>query len=148
MESAPVVKVGRVTRRSFIPAVATRVPVASQDGVASSSAIDPAVGAGPGVLLGDPIGDPSANSRYLAAIRTKIWSVWIAQTRIEVADPPVVEFTIMKDGSLRSVEIVQSSGVVVADLAAKRAIYSASPFAPLPTDFEREEMQVRAVFRP
>jgi TonB family protein len=108
--------------------------------------------AGPGqasaVTLGDPLGDTSPHSWYLAGVRSKIWTVWVAQIRGNAADAPEVEFTILADGSLASVELVHSSGDRLLDMAAKRAVYTASPFAPIPRDAERNEIRVRAIFRP
>jgi len=114
---------------------------------ASGSGSEAASGQSAAVSIGDPLGDSSSQSWYLASVRNKIWSIWIAQVRAEAPAHPEVEFTILPDGSLASVELVQSSGDRVLDMAAKRAVWAAGPFAPIPKE-RGDAMHVRAVFRP
>ena len=45
-------------------------------------------------------------------------------------------------------EVVESSGATLLDLAAKRAIYSAAPFGPLPKSYGTTSYTIQAVFRP
>jgi TonB family protein len=60
-----------------------------------------------------------------------------------------VQFTILADGSLdEDVRIVQSSGVVLLDLAAKRAIYNAQPFGPLPKTYGTTRFTIQGIFKP
>ena len=61
----------------------------------------------------------------------------------------MVRFTILADGALDpDVRIVESSGVSLLDLAAKRAIYSAAPFGPLPRDYGTNRYTIQALFKP
>lgn len=100
---------------------------------------------GPGVPGGtDPMGD-----WYLAGVQRKIWLIWTQQIKSGFNQPVTVAFTILADGALDpDVRIVQSSGVSLLDLAAKRAVYSAAPFAPLPKDYGTNRFTIQAVFKP
>ena len=99
---------------------------------------------GPGVPGGtDWLGD-----WYLAGVQRKIWSIWMQQIRSEFKQPITVRFTILADGSLGSVDIVETSGSSLLDMAAKRAVYSAQPFGPLPKTYGTNAYTVQAVFKP
>ncbi len=99
---------------------------------------------GPGVPGGtDWLGD-----WYLAGVQRKIWSIWMQQIRSEFKQPITVRFTILADGTLGSVDTVESSGSSLLDLAAKRAVYSAAPFGPLPKTYGTTTYTVQAVFKP
>jgi TonB family protein len=100
---------------------------------------------GPGVPGGaDMMGD-----WYLAGVQRKIWTVWMQQIKANFTQPITVQFTILADGSLdEDVRIVQTSGVALLDLAAKRAIYNASPFGPLPKHYGTTRYTIQGIFRP
>lgn len=99
---------------------------------------------GPGVPAGtDWLGD-----WYLAGVQRKIWSIWVQQIKAEFSRPITVQFTILQDGSLGDVTILETSGATLLDLAAKRAIYSAAPFGPLPKSYATTSYTIQAVFRP
>ena len=55
----------------------------------------------------------------------------------------VVEFTILKDGTLNGLKLAESSGDPDADEAALDAIRSSAPFAALPTEFKGESLALR-----
>lgn len=57
-----------------------------------------------------------------------------------------IRFTIHRDGSLREVTIVESSGHPPYDFAAKKAIELSSPLNPLPQDFPNATEHVTAMF--
>jgi len=101
--------------------------------------------AGPGVPGGtDPSGD-----WYLAGVQRKIWMIWTQQIRGDFNQPVTVLFAILADGTLDpDVRVIQSSGVSLLDNAAKRAIYSAAPFAPLPKDYGTNRFTIQATFKP
>jgi outer membrane biosynthesis protein TonB len=46
------------------------------------------------------------------------------------------------------VSVVQSSGATLLDLAAKRAVFSAAPFGPLPKDYGTNRKTIQALFKP
>jgi protein TonB len=99
---------------------------------------------GPGVPGGtDPFGD-----WYLASVQRKIWSVWTQQVKADFRQPIAVTFTILADGSVTDVRLVQGSGVTLLDLAAQRAVSSAGPFGPLPRDYGTNRYPIQAIFKP
>jgi TonB family protein len=100
---------------------------------------------GPGV----PGGTDMMGDWYLAGVQRKIWTVWMQQVKANFTQPITVQFTILADGSLdEDVRIVQTSGVPLLDLAAKRAIYNASPFGPLPKNYGTTRYTIQGVFKP
>jgi len=69
------------------------------------------------------------------------------------ARPPVmksgqvtIRLALMKDGSVRDMKLVQSSGDTELDRAAWGAIMLASPFPALPAAYTKESMQLRLNF--
>lgn len=128
------------------PPAATRASGAAAGGTGTAS--DPVgigIGpAGPGVPGGtDLLGD-----WYLAGVQRKIYSLWMQQIRQEVKTPVAVVFTILPDGSVTDVTVVQSSGISLIDRAAQRAVMSAAPFGPLPRTYGTDRYTIQAVFRP
>jgi len=100
---------------------------------------------GPGVRGGTAM----MGDWYLAGVQRKVWTVWMQQIKANFTQPITVQFTILADGSLdEDVRIVQSSGVPLLDLAAKRAIYNASPYGPLPKHYGTTRYTVQGIFRP
>ncbi len=57
-----------------------------------------------------------------------------------------VEFTILKDGRLLDVRILQSSGFSALDREAIRAVGAASPFTPIPKQIALEQLSIRFTF--
>lgn len=91
----------------------------------------------------DPLGD-----WYLAGVQRKIWVLWAQQIRTGMTDPAVVSFTILADGSVTDVQVVQSCGVALLDRAAQRAILSAAPFGPLPRNYGTNQFTIQGIFKP
>jgi TonB family protein len=86
---------------------------------------------------------------YLAGVQRKVWTVWMQQVKANFTQPITVQFSILADGQLdEDVRIVQSSGVPLLDLAAKRAIYNAAPFGPLPKHYATTRFTIQGVFKP
>jgi protein TonB len=136
-------KKGRV---KATPPPATRTSGAA--GASGTSSQTPGLGlvgpAGPGVPGGtDLLGD-----WYLAGVQRKIWMIWTQQIRTGHTQPIAVSFTILADGAVADVRVLQSSGASLLDLAAQRAIYSAAPFGPLPKDYGTNRFTIQAVFKP
>ena len=50
--------------------------------------------------------------------------------------------TILKNGKLEKVEIVESSGYEILDRAALRSVRRATPFPPIPEDAGRDKVQL------
>lgn len=99
---------------------------------------------GPGVPEGtDLLGD-----WYLAGVKRKIYSLWVQQIRPEFQQAVAVSFTILADGSVTDVNVVESSGITLIDRAAQRAVISSAPFGPLPKTYGTDRYTIQAVFRP
>lgn len=97
---------------------------------------------------GTPGGTDILGDWYLAGVQRKIWLIWSQQIRAAASQPATVSFTILADGSVTDVRLVQSSGVFLLDLAAQRAVSSAAPFGPLPKNYGTDRYTIQAVFRP
>jgi TonB family protein len=89
---------------------------------------------------------------YLARMRVQVYENWFA-VMPEIANAPwrtkgvvVIEFTIMKDGSLTGLRLLQSSGNVALDRAAYAAISASNPMSQLPADFKADYLTMRAHF--
>jgi periplasmic protein TonB len=101
----------------------------------------------PGV--GSPTGVATGGDFYLASVQQRIWMIWMQQVRAEQGQAVVsVVFTILADGSVTDVEVTQSSGVTLLDLAAKRAVLNAGPFRPLPKTYGTDRYKIQANFKP
>lgn len=59
----------------------------------------------------------------------------------------IVTFDIMRDGSVRNVQIAQRSGNGTLDVSAQRAVMDAAPFPPLPPGYDRNEANVELRFQ-
>lgn len=129
------------------PASGPRAATAGLPGATGATSQTPGLSfgtAGPGVPGGtDPNGD-----WYLASVQRKIWMIWTQQLRGAAYPPVTISFAIRGDGSLGDVTLVESSGISSVDMAAKRAIYSAAPFGPLPRMYGTDAYTIRAVFKP
>jgi periplasmic protein TonB len=99
--------------------------------------------AGPGVPGGSDTGD-----YYLAGVQRKIWTLWTQQIKTGFTRPVTVSFTILANGAVEDVRIVQSSGASLLDFAAQRAVLSAAPFHPLPKEYGTNRYTIQAIFRP
>jgi TonB family protein len=105
------------------------------------------VGLGP-VGPGVPGGTDIFGDWYMATVQRKVWMIWTQQIKVGFTRPITVSFTILADGTVEGVDVVQGSGVTLLDLAAKRAIYSAAPFGPLPRDYGTNRVAIQAIFQP
>jgi protein TonB len=99
--------------------------------------------AGPGVPGGADGGD-----YYLAGVQRKIWTLWTQQIKTGFNRPVTVSFTILANGSVEDVRVVQTSGASLLDMAAQRSVMSAAPFHPLPKEYGTNRYTIQAIFRP
>lgn len=99
---------------------------------------------GPGV----PDGTDSGGDWYLAGVQQKIWMLWNQQIKSGFTQSVAITFTILADGSVAELQVTQSSGAALLDMAAQRAVYSAAPFAPLPKSYGTNRKTIQAVFKP
>lgn len=97
---------------------------------------------------GVPGGTDVGGDWYLAGVQRKIWLLWSQQIRAAGTESVTVSFTILADGSVTDIKVVQPSGVFTLDLAAQRAITSAAPFGPLPKNYGTDRYPIQALFKP
>jgi TonB family protein len=141
----------RKTRKKNDPA--PRAAAGQEAKTASAAAASPGASATPGLAIGPPgpgtpDGVDSGGDWYLAGVQQKIWMLWNQQVKSGFTQPVTVTFTILADGSLADVQLTQSSGASLLDLAAQRAVYSAAPFGPLPKSYGTNRKTIQAVFKP
>jgi protein TonB len=102
------------------------------------------VGVGPGGPFGNRYG------WYVDLLRQKVaekWHLGDVDARLRTAPPVIVTFVIQRDGSVRDVRVAQRSGNYALDTSAQRAILEASPFRPLPPDFNGSEARIEFWFQ-
>jgi len=102
---------------------------------------------GVGVGQGTPFGNRFGN--YVLILRQRVaekWRTGDVDPRIHTLPPAIVDFNLMRDGSVQNVRIVQSSGNAALDYSAQRAIYDASPFPQLPAGYENNSAAIEFWF--
>ncbi len=95
-----------------------------------------------GIGMSGPSG-PAGNfatrySWYVEAVQRRISGNWLQSTidpSIRFAPRVVMEFQIFRDGSVRNIQITQSSGNMSVDRSALRAVQDSVPFQALPGDY-------------
>ena len=98
---------------------------------------------GPGIPSGT---DPNADW-YIAGVQRKIWLIWTRQIKLGMKQPITVTFTILADGSVEGVQLLQPSGVYQLDAAAQRAVLTAAPFTQLPKHYGTDRITIQATFK-
>lgn len=103
---------------------------------------------GVGVGTGTPFGNRFG--AYADILRRRISEKW----RTNDVDPlvrnakiAVVNFDILRNGTVQNVKIVQSSGISTLDFSARRAVLEASPLPELPREFDRSSANVEFTFQ-
>jgi TonB family protein len=133
-ETRPAPTLPAATKPAETPREARPAPPAPAGQVTGSSA-------GVGTLTIDVSDFPHA--WYLRQVLQKVEDRW--QRQGQPAEPPQKPFVlveIQRDGSIRSPRIERSSGNAFYDQAALRAIADASPFPPLPQDWNKPSLRV------
>jgi protein TonB len=100
------------------------------------------VGIGPNSPLGNRLGG------YAELVRQRIAQNWRTSgldARTQAA-PAMVGFIISRDGTVQSVQLVQSSGNPVIDDTALRAVYNSSPLPPLPPQVAESSISAQFTF--
>ena len=104
---------------------------------AASPLFAPAPGAGNvGVGSGAPFGN--IFGAYAMLVRDRVAQKWHTDTldpRIRTLPTAIVTFEIQRNGQVRNVRVAQSSGNMVLDYSAQRAVAEASPFDALPAAY-------------
>src|SRR5947209_7812284 len=108
----------------------------------------PAAAAGGLTIPGDAGGDfASRYGWYVASVKRLISANWLQNTidpavRSARRAHTVVNFTINRDGSIKNIRIMQTSGNLSMDNSAQRALLSIEKFQPLPSDYNRSSIDV------
>lgn len=103
----------------------------------------------PGIQLVTPLMEAVALKYpyYINALRRKIDENWSPPgAGFAEAREVLVVFTILRDGSVRSAEVEQSSGDIFYDQAALRSVLRATPFPPLPEGYAGQDMIIHFSF--
>lgn len=102
---------------------------------------------GVGIGQGSPFGNRFGN--YVMILRQRVaekWRTGDVDPRIHTLPAAIVTFDLMRDGSVRNVHVIQTSGNQTLDYSAQRAIYDASPFPALPAGYERNDATIEFWF--
>lgn len=120
----------------------------SQSGGALVSPMVGQMGAGGvGFGTGSPLGRRFGN--YASVLRDAVarkWNTADVDPRVRSAPQVIVTFTIMRNGQVKNVRTAQRSGLPLLDTSCERAIYDASPFPPLPNEWEGSDASIEFVF--
>lgn len=80
---------------------------------------------------------------YLSRVQLKVAERWSEQPRIsEPPQRPLIFVEIFRDGSIKPPRLEKSSGNAFYDQAALRAVIEASPFPPLPQEWNRPTLRI------
>jgi periplasmic protein TonB len=81
-------------------------------------------------------------AKMIARIRVHWYASMPELIRMGVRGMVTIRFTIERDGTISSIELLESSGVPPYDNAARRALELSSPLPPLPANFPRDRERV------
>lgn len=100
------------------------------------------VGIGGGLEMGG-----SELSWYNGAVASALYNNW-RQPGVSSAEPlkVVVRFEILRDGTVRGLQLAESSGVGILDRSVLRAVTNASPLPPIPRTWSGASITARYLF--
>jgi periplasmic protein TonB len=101
------------------------------------------IGTGANTTLGTRFGAYAQQIQQLVAQK---WRTSDVDPSLTTAPTVIATFDLMRDGTARNVRLLQKSGFPSLDSSVQRAILEASPFPPLPREYERESAQVEFWF--
>jgi TonB family protein len=102
-----------------------------------------------GVAMGEGNSFGQRYAWYVAAMRNRVSANWLmtaVSPSILTAPRTYLTFEIMRDGTVSSVQITQSSGIAEVDRSALRAILASNPLPPLPSDYRGGSVNVQFYF--
>lgn len=147
-----------VQRRPPAPAVQKSAPkqqeneIRSTTGAQASSEIftgtPSEAGAGVGLSGSNPFGQGFA--WYSAALQRAVGESWrqtLGQASGNAARSTTVRFTIMRNGAIQDIRVLESSGNRSVDYTAQRAVLGITPFRPLPPGLGRSSIVVDYYFQ-
>jgi len=88
--------------------------------------------------VGLPEGSALSGDFYMGSVIGKIAGIWRQRIQQGMKTAVVIQFTILADGSVTDVQVIESSGAYLLDSAAKSAVATAAPFGPLPRHYDKE----------
>ena len=99
-------------------------------------------------LLSDPMGVDfrSYLVRVLAIVRSNWFAVNSESVRMGLRGRTVLQFAIMKDGTVRKIVTDVPSGINSLDRAAVAGVSASNPFPSLPGEFKGSEIRLRFTF--
>jgi TonB family protein len=80
-------------------------------------------------------------------VRQRLAQNWRTNGLANTATPTVVDFTILRDGTIREVKISQGSGNPTVDNTALRAVYDSNPLPPLPAQVSGTSLPAEFTFQ-
>ncbi len=86
---------------------------------------------------------------FVEAVRNRVSGNWLQTSvdpSIRAAPRAVVDFQILRDGTITNIQIIKSSGFASVDDSARRAILGSSPVSRLPNDFSGSVVNVEFWF--
>lgn len=99
---------------------------------------------------GTPLVTDSANFPYpwyITQVREALWDAWTGKMPSGGKLRCTVKFSILRDGSAKSISVEKSSGNRLFDNAAESSVESAAPFPALPEDFYEEKLTAHVEFK-
>jgi TonB family protein len=115
-------------------------PVVSSPAFSASGAGN--ISLGPRTTLGDNFSAYGAQLQQLVASH---WRTDTVDSRVRTAPIIIVDFDVMRDGSVRNIHILQGSGIAPLDSSVERAIRDTS-LPPLPLGFPHDRASVESWF--
>ncbi|HML15948.1 MAG TPA: TonB C-terminal domain-containing protein [Bryobacteraceae bacterium] len=101
------------------------------------------VGTGANTTLGTRCAGYAAQIQQLVA---QHWRTGDVDARVQTAPVVIATYTLMGDGSIRDVRLLQTSGIGTLDFSVQRAILDAAPFPPIPSICGKDSAKVEFTF--
>lgn len=121
----------------------------SRSGAAVGSPLIGSPGSGGvGLSTGNPFGARfGAYAQLIRECVARKWTTAGVDPRLRTAPVAVIGFEILRNGTARSIRVLQSSGNQALDYSGMRAVTDCSPFKPLPAEFERNSASIEFHFQ-
>ena len=84
---------------------------------------------------------------YITQVRNSLWIEWEKRRPEGTQLSALISFAIARNGKIKNVKIERSSKDETFDYAAKSAVLSADPFAPLPMYYEKDILTISVEFK-
>jgi TonB family protein len=86
--------------------------------------------------------------RQIQDLVAQHWRTSDIDSRLQTAPPVIATFELMRDGSIRNLQILQGSGIPALDLSVQRAIRDSAPLPPIPQGqgFDKDYAKVEFTF--